>query len=32
MSVLARSNVQILWEVLNGLISENQLNTRNGPV
>ena len=25
MSVLARSNVQILWEVLNGLISENQL-------
>ena len=29
MSVLSHSNVQILWEVLNGLISDNQLKIKN---
>ena len=29
MSVLSHSNVQILWEVLNGLISDNQLKISN---
>ena len=29
MSVLSHSNVQILWEVLNGLISDNKLKISN---